>query len=60
MSKEKKDRSQEAVKVAPPGRTQRALKSGAHSSQINADGSPQSEANPHRKPVVGKPCFERK
>jgi hypothetical protein len=52
MSKEKKDRSQEAVRVAAPGRTQRALKAGAHSSQIHGDGSSQAEANKH-KPTNG-------
>ncbi len=47
-NKETKDRSQEAVRVAAPGRTKRALKAGAHSSQIHADGSSQASPNKHQ------------
>jgi hypothetical protein len=41
MSKQvaKKDRSQEAVKVAPAGRIQRARKNGPIGSQIDAEGN---------------------
>jgi hypothetical protein len=49
---QKTDRAQEPVKVAAPGRTVRALKAGAHSKAVHADGSKQSEKNLH-KPTSG-------
>jgi hypothetical protein len=58
MSNEKKDRSQEAVRVSAPGRTQRALKAGAHGSVTQADGSKQSEENKHEPPLKGKPGLD--
>lgn len=39
MSNKNKDRSQEAVKVAPAGRVQRARKNGPVGSQIDSQGN---------------------
>jgi len=47
-----KNRSQETVKLASAGRTQQALKAGPYGSVTHADGSKQSEKNPH-KPTSG-------
>ena len=49
---QKTDRAQEPVKVSAPARTARALKAGAHSKAVHADGSKQSEENLH-KPTSG-------
>jgi hypothetical protein len=43
----KKDRSQEAVKVASPERVQQARKARDHGKNRNADGSLHSTPNPH-------------
>jgi hypothetical protein len=50
----KKNRAEEAVKVAAPGRTQQALTAGPHGSVVHADGSKQSEKNKHLPPLKGK------
>jgi hypothetical protein len=43
------DRSQKAVRVAAPGRTQQALFNGPHGSAIHKDGSSQASPNKHKK-----------
>jgi hypothetical protein len=49
------DRSQKAVRVAAPGRTQRALQAGAHSDAVHPDGSSQADTNKHKRIDGGSP-----
>jgi hypothetical protein len=50
---EKKNRSQEAVKVASPSRVQRARKSGPIGSQIDSQGNNNSTPKTHPPPNGG-------
>ena len=47
MSKQKGDRAQEAVKLAPAGRIKKARVARDHGKNRNADGSLHSTPNPH-------------
>jgi hypothetical protein len=53
MPNAKKNRSQEDVKVASPGRVQQARSDGPHGKVKNADGSSQASPNKH-KPTDGR------